>query len=356
MVPHCWKPRKRRASAAFLLAFALPLLGGPASAQSPASGTIHAKQAVFRIPWVPDGDERQLQEVRLFVSEDQGQTWKKYSSVAPSQRDFNFRAERDGSYWFAVQSVNLAGNATPQNVPGTQPPLKMQVDTHPPVITLRSRPAREGMVAVEWDIRDDNLDTSSFTLEYRLSNSAEWIPLIADPSVMGERSWPPGTNGAVEVRLRVRDLARNEGEARLTLMPGGQESHTVSSAGDYAAPRGAGDAGPEKSWVKSKHISLNYEIAKKGPSGVSSVELWWTRDGREWKKYKEETDPKPPFVFDVYDEGIYGFTLAVKNGVGLGEPPPRLGDAPQIWVEVDLTKPIVHFVKTEIGRALTRGL
>jgi hypothetical protein len=335
-----------------LFALALSLLLVALVLKTPAqpanNDTTYTKLASFRIPFEMDGGDRQLQEVRLYVSEDQGRNWKKYSSVTPGQRDFNFRAEHDGLYWFTVQIVDFAGNVSPPVVQGNVVQQKVWVDTHPPVVTLRSRRAREGMVAVEWDIRDDNLDPSSFSLEYRPAGTTDWVPLIADPAALGERAWTPGANGPIEVRLRVRDLARNEGVATLTLTPGGQEMRTASSAGEYDSSRGNGIV--EKRWVNSKHISLNYEIQEKGPSGVSTVELWWTRDTKEWKKYKEETDPKPPMVFDVYEEGVYGFTLIVKNGVGLGDPPPRVGDGPQIWVEVDLTKPFVGVVQTEIGR------
>src|SRR5260370_34655771 len=131
------------------LVFCLLALGrvpSPAFSQTPVSGIIYARQAVFRIPFETDAGERQLQEVRLYVSEDQGQSWRKYSSVAPEQRGFTFRAERDGPYWFTVQTVDLAGRLNPPNVQGPQPqqgvpPLKVHVDTHPPVPTLRPRPA-----------------------------------------------------------------------------------------------------------------------------------------------------------------------------------------------------------------------
>jgi hypothetical protein len=341
---------------------ALSLFAVPSFAQAPANGITYARQTSFFIPFVTGSGERQLHEVRLYVSEDQGQTWRKYASVGPEQRGFNFRAEHDGLYWFTVQTVDLAGRLDPAVVQGIQPqqgvpPIKVQVDTHPPVITLRSRPAREGMVAVEWEIREDNLDPLSLTLEYRLPNSAEWQPLIVDPAALGERAWTPGTSGAVTVRLRVRDLAKNENEATLTVLPGGQEVRSSSSGvGDLDTASAGGGPIPGKRWVNSKRITLNYEIQEKGPSGVSAVELWFTRDGQKWEKFpKEQTNPAAPFVFEVPEEGIYGFTLVIRNGVGLGPPPPRTGDPPQLWVEVDLTKPAVHYANTEVGRGPDTG-
>src|SRR5262249_38280815 len=101
--------------------------------------------------------------------------------------------------------------------------------------------------------------------------------------------------------------------------------------------------------VNSKRISLNYEIKDVGPSGVSTVDLWYTQDGAKWEKYETANQPRPPFVVDVKDEGLYGFTLVACNGVGLGKRPPRSGDQPQIWVEVDTTKPVVKLLDTQIS-------
>jgi hypothetical protein len=157
------------------------------------------------------------------------------------------------------------------------------------------------------------------------------------------------------VRLHLRDLAKNEGEGKITIGPGGQDYRPSSNtvAGDPG--RSAIGPAPGTQWVNSKRISLNYEIKEDGPSGVSLVELWGSRDGRTWKKYGEDTAAKPPYVFEVPDEGLYGFRLVVRNGVGLGADPPQTGDPPQVWVEVDLTPPIVHWVNAEVGRGDETG-
>jgi hypothetical protein len=107
--------------------------------------------------------------------------------------------------------------------------------------------------------------------------------------------------------------------------------------------------------VNSKTIRLNYKIEEQGPSGVSSVQLWYTQDGRNWQKHQEIPEAKSPLVFDVHAEGLYGFTLVVRSGVGLGESPPQVGDPPQVWVEVDLTKPSVQILGVDVGRGPDKG-
>jgi hypothetical protein len=101
--------------------------------------------------------------------------------------------------------------------------------------------------------------------------------------------------------------------------------------------------------INSKRIRLHYEITDVGPSGVSTVELWVTQDGSKWQKHATAQQPRPPFVVDIKEDGLYGFTLVARNGVGLGKRPPRTGEQPQTWVEVDTTPPVVQVLDTQIG-------
>jgi hypothetical protein len=102
--------------------------------------------------------------------------------------------------------------------------------------------------------------------------------------------------------------------------------------------------------VNSKHIRLNFEVKEVGPSGVSTVELWYTRDGKDWRKGSELTNPHSPITFRVADEGLYGFTLIVHSGVGLSKPLPKAGDQPQVWIEVDQTPPLLTMYEPKIGK------
>jgi hypothetical protein len=54
-------------------------------------------------------------------------------------------------------------------------------------------------------------------------------------------------------------------------------------------------------------------------------------------------------------EGRYGFTIIAKSGVGFSDPPPAVGDEPQLWVEVDETPPAVHLLSAEVGRGPETG-
>jgi hypothetical protein len=104
--------------------------------------------------------------------------------------------------------------------------------------------------------------------------------------------------------------------------------------------KGGKGAPPLMRMVNSKRITLNFEVKDVGPSGLSGVELWYTQDCKDWKKH--DAPPQAhSYVIEVDEEGMYGFTLLARSGLGLGKEPPAPGDLPQVWVMVDLSKPVV---------------
>jgi hypothetical protein len=345
-------PRARSLLSAGLLLAVLAACRFPCAAQTgSAVRTFYAPRFTFVIPFVMDPGDHRVREVQLYATEEQQPgNWQQAGVAHPGDRGFNFTATHDGWYLFAVRSVTQDNRTYPASVDQLRPDMKVCVDTVPPAVTLRQAASSSEPAAVEWDVRDDHLDLESLRLEYRPVGGGEWQPLSITKGAVGQRAWNPTTNVTLEVRLQVKDLAGNPGEGHTTVVPG-------------AAPRPAGgataDAGPGATnvrMVNSKRISINYELKEVGKSGIAVVELWYTRnEGRSWQKYDEKTTPQSPYVVTVNDEGLYGFTLVAKNRAGGGEPPPKVGDSPQVWVEVDLTKPVVHIGSVDVGRGAEAG-
>ena len=109
-------------------------------------------------------------------------------------------------------------------------------------------------------------------------------------------------------------------------------------------------AGERPRMVNARSFDLEYEVDGIGPYGIARVELWGTRDGgRTWTSYGADNDNRSPIRANVDGEGLYGFRITVQSGNGLQSQAPRSGDAPQIWVSVDLTKPVVRLTNVEAG-------
>jgi hypothetical protein len=107
---------------------------------------------------------------------------------------------------------------------------------------------------------------------------------------------------------------------------------------------------PNKQIVSNTHVFLDYQIDQMGASGVGKVEVWITLDhGQTWKKHCDDTDRKSPAEVDLPGEGLYGLSLVVTNGRGFGGTPPTTGEAPDWWIEVDLTRPVAEITSVRPG-------
>jgi hypothetical protein len=331
-------------------------IGQHAVAQQPE--IVYCKQPGFRIPFqIEPGEQSHLREVQLFLYDDLARQWKLYKSVGPEQKFFSFRAERDGRFSFLVRTLDSDGKFYPATLENTAPGLQVIVDTQSPIATLRALPQRQEQVGVEWEVRDDNLDIASLQLEYRSQGLGEWQPLTIDRQANGQRYWVPQMRGPYEARLRVRDRADNIGTAYLLLPGGGDVGRRGNYDSGYAnpPPKSMGQLAAPAKIVNSADIKIDYKLEDVGPSGVSLVELWYTRDGRNWQRHGENNRKEPPFEAKLPGEGVYGLSLVVKSGVGLGDRPPQSGDPAQLWIEVDLTKPTVQTPVVEVGRGVDSG-
>ncbi len=116
-----------------------------------------------------------------------------------------------------------------------------------------------------------------------------------------------------------------------------------------------------RSIVRHRAIKIDYAVEDVGPSGVGAVQLWVTTDGgRTWKLYGEDVDRRPPFEVDLSRilgnrDGVVGFKLVARSGVGLGEDPPTAGTTPDVWVELDTTPPLVQIKSVTPGQGPTSG-
>lgn len=135
--------------------------------------------------------------------------------------------------------------------------------------------------------------------------------------------------------------------------------------GALDSPLGGERRLPPIQYVNQARMVLEYEVSRIGPSGLGSVEVWMTTDNgvTSWKPHARDRSPQettkgrhqccvplPPV------EGIYGFTLLLKNRAGFGKAPPSAGDAPAIRVELDVTPPIAKLILPELDRSRPNSL
>jgi hypothetical protein len=87
--------------------------------------------------------------------------------------------------------------------------------------------------------------------------------------------------------------------------------------------------------VNSSTFELAYDLGAMSPDQVARVDFWGTSDrGQTWTHYGSDDDRRSPFPLAVPAYGRYGFRIAVQPIGSPGQPPPRPGDPPHMWIDV----------------------
>jgi hypothetical protein len=385
-----------------------------AAARAAEPEPLYYKSRAFRIPFtVEESDRPRIKEVQLFVSTDLGQSWKRAIQTTPEQPAFpTFRAPRDAEYWFAVRTLDLKGRLFPTDDAEVVPSMKVVVDTVAPTIELAAMGRRGERAQVRWEVADEHLNLESLVIQYKAEGALDWrqVP-IKQPARIGAQEWDAGTAAPLVVRAWVDDRAGNRATADLRLADGIANAPDGGSPDDRAfeppppiapitsgggggpsgrfegaaapdayaaqdrpfepgfedgepaaeAPRrgdgaGAAAGGPRSLMVGSPRFALQYAVDDAGPDGPALVELWVTRDGGQtWSRQPEDADRRSPYEVDLGGEGTFGMWLVVQSAANMGDPPPRPGDRPQLWVEVDSTPPIVRLDPPRVGKDSALG-
>jgi hypothetical protein len=183
---------------------------------------VYWSQQLFLIPykWDSGSTATGASSVKLYLSQDRGQTWNEISDAKPEVQFFNYHAPSDGEYWFSMRTIDSAGRAWPDGP--HQAELRVIVDTQNPTVTSFDAQLRaDGAVTAVWQASDANIDSRQSQLQFRTPTDDTWrdVPSgsLRTPAacfLQGEASWqvPEGTP-SVWVRLTVRDLAGNGREA-----------------------------------------------------------------------------------------------------------------------------------------------
>lgn len=406
---------------------------------------ISTNQPNFRIPYKFDPVEiqrLQAREIRLYLSRNEGLDWQQVQRADPNAGRFEFKAPADGTFWFAVRTVDGRGQMHPDNEV-TEPGLIVIVDRAAPDLQLLLQEADGGRVTLQWSVADANLDPAKLTLEFSQDGGA-WQSVNVRSQAAGQTNWSAAVGTQVSVRGSASDRAGNVGSSQTTLkvqgrgtVPAGEPPRPRNDAADYrqpvadnsrSLPTPAPDpfsasrvqssasvpslpnlgptlnptnpfpptdakpslpfsasnlstpnpglsgstvqtSGPGKlnatAWgasngrsptggrfrsVRAHRFEINYRVDDVGPSGVSAVELYVTQNnGQKWWKYGDDPDKQSPFAVEVPEDGVYGFAIRVKSGVGLSDEPPQANEEPSIVIVVDRTPPTVQLAPPQQG-------
>jgi hypothetical protein len=359
----------------------------------------YTNRARFGIPFQFDAEELTrigAVEIRLFLSTDDGENWRDVQNVAPAAGRFQFEAPEDGKYSFAVRTVDAQGRLHPSAE--LSPELHVIVDQAVPDVTLTLVSNREREVTALWQAHDANLDVDSLHLEFSV-NGGQWEEVAGVDAAVGQIRFDTGEQGRVSVRMTAADRAGNpqimtreievgessepesdnrdpftpdfdqpvaQGPGHAVLQdsagignpiirPGslrGTTGTTTPSSLSTSEATASEESASQARRVNSLTFRIGYEVAEVGPSGVGQVEFFITEDdGAHWYHYGTDEDGVSPFEVTVPRDGSYGFSMRVKSGIGLSNPPPQPEDAPDSYIVVDRMGPEVTLLPLTQGGA-----
>jgi len=96
----------------------------------PADSNVHTvQQRTFRVPVQIESRRSEIEQIAMFVSTDQGKTWKEAAVIGPEDDSFRYQASADGLYWFAVQIGLKNKTKEPPDLRHLEPALKVRVET-----------------------------------------------------------------------------------------------------------------------------------------------------------------------------------------------------------------------------------
>jgi hypothetical protein len=108
--------------------------------------------------------------------------------------------------------------------------------------------------------------------------------------------------------------------------------------------------------TNTKKFLLTYDVSAVDPRNIDEVSLWMTADGgQSWRKWAVDADSQSPFPVEVPQEGIFGFRISIGTKDGLNSKIPRGGEAADMWVRVDQSKPTLQITSAPYGRGREAG-
>ena len=285
----------------------------PASPAAKLPEPITTRQTSFSIPFRLDQASPDTAEVLLYVSTDRGVNWRLYGRLLPTETKFSFRAGGDGEYWFLVRTMDRQGKLKPEGP--ALPELRVVVNTAP------AKP-EVGSVAA-----------SARTAGYASP------PKPAATGGMPSTTWP-AERAPAAVAVTPNPAIRNQ------YAPATERGSTATS---FGLP-----PGEKPRMVNSRLFELIYDDDSVRPAG-GRIELWGTKDGGQtWKNFVTGDDCRKPLAISVDADGVYGFR-AVAVVAGAGGVSPRSGELPEVWIGVDLTKPVTRIITAGEGAGADAG-
>ncbi len=197
-----------------LLIWAAPALGD--ATPPPDRQCARVRSKVFDIEYRVTAASQPLDSVRLWYTQDKGESWQLYGQDEDRQPPIQFHTPAEGLYGFYLQVTNAAGPSGPEPKAGTTPQHWAFVDYTLPIVQVHRpqpdpRATGQTTVSIRWTAIDANLSARPIQLDYRTVPEGEWQAIARNLANTGRFDWrvPEGLEGRIVARATVVDRAGN---------------------------------------------------------------------------------------------------------------------------------------------------
>lgn len=187
----------------------------------PSIQVVNAKQIPIEYQTTKVGPSG-LGEVDLWVTEDDGRTWRLHGQDSHLKSPMLVDLPGEGVYGFTIVAKSRAGRGRRPPSSGDLPELRVEVDTTPPSAKLyQPEPDAEHpseALVITWTATDKNMDANPISLDWAERSEGPWEMIAHGLKNDGHYSWalPKGklpASSRVYLKLTARDSAGNVGEA-----------------------------------------------------------------------------------------------------------------------------------------------
>ncbi len=112
------------------------------------------------------------------------------------------------------------------------------------------------------------------------------------------------------------------------------------------APLPAAPDGVAAGFVNTRRVAIEYEVTKKGASGLGTVELW-LKDANGWQR-TNTVKAGEPLEAELPVDGAYGVKVVPVSGQGVRGAEPAKDAEPDVWVVRDMVRPAVTLKVTQV--------
>lgn len=152
-------------------------------------------------------------KVEIYLTTDQGQTWKRHADDLDRRSPAEIELPGDGVYGIRLVVANGNGFGATAPVRGDLPMCWIEVDATPPVVQLRPiEPAMQnGCMEIRWTAADRNLGPEPVNLYFRTRVDSPWQVMARNLKNDGLYRWafPRDMGSQFLIKIEVSDRAGN---------------------------------------------------------------------------------------------------------------------------------------------------